>query len=184
MAWPMRLFVGIPVPQSEVYRELAGQLEALGARPVPDGTWHMTLRFLGDMDDAQPVRDALAGALEGEQSLPAVVAGVGAFQSPRKARIVWAAVQAEGVEALAKKVEDATQELGQPPDRRDFVPHVTLARLKRPKDLRSFCGVHESTRFAQGVLDEVVLYRSVLTPAGPRYERAAVFPLEPADEEE
>lgn len=166
----MRLFVGVPVPASPVYLQVVRDLlDDVDARPVPTGTWHVTLRFLGDLPDPAPAQAALDDALSGQAPIPAVVAGVGAFQDPRRARIVWAGVEAPGIEAVAADVVAATEALGQPPDKRRFRAHVTLARLRRPRDLTGFVARHADTRFAEGPLDRVVLYRSVLGPDGPSY---------------
>ncbi len=176
----MRLFVGLPVPASPRYDEVTGELlEVAGgkARGVPPGSWHVTLRFLGDLDDPAPVREALRGALADAEALPCRVMGVGAFKDPRRARIVWAGVEAPGVEDLARRVVEATRDLGVPPDERDFRAHVTLARLRWPRDVSAFVARHRDTVLAEGVLDRVVLYRSTLKPHGPHYEREAEFGL-------
>lgn len=173
----MRLFIAIPVPQSPVYAAVTRDLLAVapGARPVPDGAWHVTLRFLGDVHDPAPVIAALDAACAGRPALPAVVEGLGTFPGTgfppgKKARVAWAGVRAPGIEALADAVVRATTAFGEPPERRPFVAHVTLARLPHPADLRSLVDRHKGTLFAGGRLDRVVLFRSHLGPSGPRHE--------------
>jgi RNA 2',3'-cyclic 3'-phosphodiesterase len=102
---------------------------------------------------------------------------VGAFLSPAKAKVAWAAVQAEGIQELHQKVAAATAEFGEPPEARPFVPHATLARLDRPTDLRPWVEAHQDALLAAGVLRELVLYRSELTRQGAIHVREAVFPL-------
>ena len=173
----MRLFVGIPVPASATYDEVAREVGVLApsARPVLAGAWHITLRFLGEVLDPEPVEDALDAACRGRPALPCVVEGIGTFPGTgfppdKKARVVWAGVRAPGIDALASAVEQTTAGFGDPPESRRFVAHVTLARLGNPADLRSLVSRHKSTLFAQGLLDRVVLYRSSQGPAGPRYD--------------
>ncbi|MGB0653249.1 MAG: RNA 2',3'-cyclic phosphodiesterase, partial [Thermoplasmatota archaeon] len=98
---------------------------------------------------------------------PCRIEGRGAFPKPSQARVAWLGVDAPGLEALARCVVDATGGFGQPPDRRRFRPHVTLARLKRPADLRPW--VQQEAPGEAGHLAEVVLYRSELGPDGPSY---------------
>ncbi|MEA3137660.1 MAG: 2,3-cyclic 3-phosphodiesterase [Thermoplasmata archaeon] len=173
----MRLFVAVPVPPSPAYAEATKDIVAAapGARPVPDGAWHITLRFLGEVFDPEPVEAALVAACRGRPALPCVVESLGTFPDTgfppgKKARIAWAGVRAAGIDALASAVEQATASFGEPPERRRFVAHVTLARLPNPADLRSLVDRHKGTLFATGALDRVVLYRSRLGPAGPSYD--------------
>lgn len=169
----MRLFVGLPVPPSPRYGELAREVKAAApqARLVPAGNQHVTVRFLGEVHDAAPVIAALDAACQGRPALPCVVEGLGTFPDARfppnkRARVAWVGVRAAGVEALADAIVQATAGFGEPPEPRRFIAHVTLARLPQPADLRSLVDRHHDTLVAQGVLDRVVLFRSRLG-AGP-----------------
>lgn len=172
----MRLFVGLPVPDSPLYEAAKRDLAeaAHDARPVPPGSHHLTLRFLGEMAEPDGVAAALDAACRGRPALPCVVEGVGTFPggfpADSRARVAWAGLRAPGVEALAAAVVDATARFGESPERRPFVAHVTLARMARPADLRLVVEKHRATLFAQGVLDRVVLYASTPTPKGSAYE--------------
>lgn len=167
----MRLFLGVPAPPSPAYADVTRSLLQVrpAARPVPDGTWHCTLRFVGELDSSDALVAALDPALAGHPSLPCAVRGVGAFPEPRRARVVWAAIQAPGLDGLADAAREATRGIGQP-EERGFVGHVTLARLRDPADLRPWLQGHRDRVLAEGVLDRVVLFRSVLGPQGPSYE--------------
>lgn len=179
----MRLFVGLPVPDSARYEEAKRDVQdaARDARVVPPGSHHVTLRFLGDLHEPDGVIAALQSACLGRPALPCVVEGLGTFPggfpSDKRARVVWAGLRAPGIEALAAAVEEGTARFGEPPERRPFVAHVTLARMARPADLRLVVEKHRRTLFAQGVLDRVVLYRSTPTPRGSRYDEVHVVRL-------
>lgn len=172
----MRLFIGLPVPASPAYAEVAREVVAAApsARPVPDGAWHVTLRFFGEVFDAAPVAAVLDAVCKGRPALPCVVEGLGTFGSgfppDKRARVAWAGVRAAGIDALASAVVSATASFGEPPEPRRFVAHVTLARLPNPADLRSLVDRHKGTLFASGRLDRVVLYRSHPGPGGTRHE--------------
>ena len=168
----MRLFLGCPVPPSSAYEPLTAELVAQhDASPVAPGSWHVTLRFLGNVPDAAPVIAALEAAAAGVAAMPCVVRGVGAFPSPQRARVAWAGVEAPGLAALAKRVVAATAHLGEAPDSRDFVAHATLARLRRPRDVSSWRRHHQERLLAEGVIDRVVVFRSALGPDGAAYAR-------------
>ncbi|MEK6976132.1 MAG: RNA 2',3'-cyclic phosphodiesterase [Candidatus Thermoplasmatota archaeon] len=173
----MRLFVGLPVPDSALYEAAKRDLvqAASDARVVPPGSHHVTVRFLGEMAEPDGVIAALDRACNGRPALPCVVEGLGSFPgggfpADKKARVAWAGLRAPGVEALAQTVLEATARFGEPPERRPFVAHVTLARMARPADLRLVIEQHRRTLFAEGVLDRVVLYSSTPTPRGSAYE--------------
>ena len=172
----MRLFVALPAPPSPRYAELAREVAAVapGAKLVRDDGRHATLRFLGEVFDVAPVKAALDAACRGRPALPVVAEGLGTFHDGfpphKRSRVAWVGLRAAGVEALAAAVEQATAGFGDPPERRRFVAHVTLARLPTPADLRSLVDRHKDTLVAEGVLDRVVLYRSHVGPGGSQYE--------------
>ena len=169
----MRLFVAVPVPPGDAFAAVTRDLvQAVpGVQPVPADTWHLTLRFLGEVEEAGSITVALQQALAGLSPVPAVVRGVGAFDDTRKARVAWAAVNAPGLIEVEARVRNATACMGKPPEMRTFVPHVTLARLPEPRDLRSWIERHADTLFLAGNFAEVVLFRSELTKGGPVYTR-------------
>ncbi|HLF31329.1 MAG TPA: RNA 2',3'-cyclic phosphodiesterase, partial [Xanthomonadales bacterium] len=146
-------------------------------QPVPGGSWHITLRFLGEVDDLHLVAAAMHDALAGFAAIPAVVRGVGAFPQPCAARVAWAAVDTPGLAQVAERICAATVNMGNPPGTSSFAPHVTLARLKHARDLTQWIEQHKSTLFFQGDLKQVVLYSSKLSKQGPVYTREAVVKL-------
>jgi len=99
---------------------------------VPAANLHLTLRFLGNVDE---IRLGTLGTLLEAIDAPPFELGldrVGAFGSGRLKRVLWLGVSA-GVEAageLAVKIEHACREVGLEPEERPFRPHVTLARAR------------------------------------------------------
>lgn len=167
---PTRLFVAVWPPEPVL--ELVAALD----RPPVDGLrwtrrdqWHVTLRFLGPVADADAVVAALVGV---EAPAPAVRLGpaVGRFGH----RILHLPV--DGLSELAAAVVDVTAGLGQPPDDRPFAGHLTLARAtgRARVDLRPLAGAGvEATWTAQ----EFCLVESRLSPAGASYEVVGRYPL-------
>lgn len=141
----------------------------------PQG-WHLTLRFLGAaVPDAlasleAPLRNAAARCPAGEAGF----SGLGVFPPRGAARILWlgTSVSAAVVE-LQSACEAAAVAAGFPPETRAFRPHITLGRWREgarrpmlpPVDLGA------------GPLEQLVLFRSDLEPAGPVYSPLACFPL-------
>lgn len=182
--WVVRLFVALPLPPSPRYLEVAKELQdRFGARLVPEGSWHVTLCFLGEVDDETPVVEVLQWVLadwsagNGAGGLDVVVRGVGAFPDARRARVAWAGIEAAGLDALATAIRDALPGVGM---NREFHAHATLARFASARDISQVVAKHKETCFAQGIVGEVHLLRSELGPSGPAYVVLARFPLAPS----
>jgi 2'-5' RNA ligase len=125
-----RLFVALEIPRNAALSLslLRGGLP--GARWIDVENYHLTLRFIGDVEGH--VADETAGALDRIRRHPfhLQLAGVGIFGS-RKPHTLWAGVSASpDLSALQGEIERAFQRIGLPPDPRKFAPHVTLARLR------------------------------------------------------
>ena len=170
-----RLFVAV-WPPAEV-------LDRLAALPRPDidglrwterHHWHVTLRFLGPVPDADPVVEALTRMAA---ATPPATAVMGPAIDRFGQRILH--VPVVGVELVAAGVVAATRHLGKPPDDRPFHGHVTLARVaKHAKvDLRQLTAQAVT---AQWDVDSVCLVESRLAPTGARYEVLERFTLPPA----
>lgn len=154
-----RLFVAVWPPE-EVVAALA-ELPRPGEHGVrwtrPDN-WHVTLRFFGRVDAA-----VAAEALGGLRHLPVqAVAGPAVHRLGRSVLCV----PVSGLDELAGSVVRATATIGEPPDPRPFTGHLTLARLRR----RGACGLAGRRVDLRWPVTEVTLVRSVLDPAGSRYE--------------
>jgi 2'-5' RNA ligase len=126
----VRLFVSVE-PPSAVLDQLSSVVTAArsgaggaNVRWAGPDTWHMTLRFLGEVDDPAPVVEALS-----EASLPAATAVLGPAVELLGKRVVM--VPVTGLDDLAASVVKATASLGEPPEDRDFRGHLTLGRLSR-----------------------------------------------------
>jgi 2'-5' RNA ligase len=154
-----RLFVAAPLPR-DVRHDLAQRLPRPpepGVRWVPEEQWHVTLRFLGDADEAQAL-----GALDDLRAQPAT-----ATLGPRVSRLGRDVVclPVVGLDHIAQEVRRATAHVGEPPGR-PFVGHLTLARLRD----RNACGITGTSIVLSFPVHEVVLVRSTLEPDGATHE--------------
>ena len=129
----MRYFVALSLPENLRWqlRLLCGGLP--GARWVPPENFHITLRFLGDVDgrDMDYVDAALANIRAPGFRLR--LAGVGHFASGNRVKAVWAGVEKEpALLHLHDKIESAVVRAGLSPDGQKYTPHVTLSWPKDP----------------------------------------------------
>ncbi len=161
----IRLFVALALPA-----ELKAQLAMLaggipGARWVPPENYHLTLRFIGEVESwrAQEVDDALANIRARPFALS--LRGLGTFEKGGRICALWAGVEkTEALSLLQTKVETALQRIGLEPERRRFAPHVTLARTDRaaPEKLVAFLQAHNLFRAPPVPVDCFTLYSSRL----------------------
>jgi RNA 2',3'-cyclic 3'-phosphodiesterase len=143
---------------------------------------HISLKFLGEVDDAREaelhaaLQQAAGGAARGEpRPLTLRVTGFGVFPDFHRPNVLWVGVTPDpGLELLQHRVEQAFAPLGFPPERRPFRPHVTLGRSTRHAKPRDFTGLEEilgGIDFDETVtIDNVELMQSTLHPEGPVYQ--------------
>jgi 2'-5' RNA ligase len=184
-----RLFVAawLPPAAADEAAEIIGRLRDRGvdARWVPRGNLHVTLRFLGDVDEelVAVTADALPEAVRGIAPFELRLSGLGAFPPRGEPRVAWIGVDA-GVEELGRLAVRAEKALLRAavlsaPDPRPFRAHVTIGRPKRPGGLGRWRDLLRETAFQGGthVLEEVRLVESRLSPRGAEYVPVARFPL-------
>lgn len=169
-----------------VTRELSDVIATLAAhnadvRWTPPGNIHLTLRFLGEITGAQLLQARELMDEARELARFAVAArGLGAFPTLRAPRVLWAGVDAavdgtdrEGLHALQERTERWARTLGLPPESRRYRPHITLGRIARATPgLRALIDDVTTRSFASSgcAIDRVILMRSRLDHAEPRYE--------------
>ena len=169
-------------------RPVMERLRRLGApvRWVAEPNWHLTLKFLGDVESrqlggiGQAVREAAAGVAVFEMGL----CGLHAFPPGRTPRIVAADVTAgvEGLRALHAELEARLQAFGVAAEQRAFLAHLTLGRVQGKGDLERLwkaMAEHAQDDFGTVTVDEIVLFQSELRPEGARYTPLATAKLRP-----
>lgn len=198
----MRAFIAIEMPPPTlrqivtVQRQLAQQLRNQQldrcVRWTPASNLHLTLRFLGEIEQSQC--DALLQMLPRlaarQQALSLSVKGMGCFPNVARPSVIWCGLQGDlrSLAMLQTEVERAAQSVGMPPDDKHFKPHLTIGRTQRnatATQLRSVGAIvmqnaalpvspssHDATP-----IGELLLFQSKLTPSGPIYTRLGVFPL-------
>lgn len=168
----MRLFVAVRPPPSIL--DAVEELDRPAGADVRWSTrdqWHVTVRFLGELDEAElPV---LTGAVDAAASELAPMAATLGPKLRALGRDV-AVVPVSGLKPLAEAVEAATGSRGRPPNRRRFQGHVTVGRLRRG---RWPAGLLGKPITGEWTVESVEVVRSYLHPDGARHETVHVAPL-------
>jgi 2'-5' RNA ligase len=185
--------VGLPLPDAWqrgldiLAGILAGRLASRVSWTRP-GNWHVTLKFLGEVEQAR--LPEIIAALRGLDFAPMWLrlGGGGFFSHPGQGspRTLWIGL-AEGGEAcarLAGEVNRAFASCGFAPEVGKFRPHVTLGRVKQAREGDDWEAVGleleqglAGPEFARARVGEMLLWSSVLGPLGPKYAVLESFPV-------
>jgi len=180
----VRLFVALDFPDAvrDAIRDLIAKLKPLckDARWVRPEGMHVTLKFIGYVEPEK--LDTIVEALAGVHSAAPVemrFRGVGFFPTERRPRVFWCGIEASpNLAELAASIEGSLVPLGIAAEKRDFVPHLTLARIESPRGAEKLVAASAelqpldlgSTREA-----EFHLYESVLHRSGAEYTKRKIF---------
>lgn len=143
-------------------------------------SWHITTSFLPSVTDRSFERlvEGLADAARAHAPIDVTVGGAGAFHDPTSARVLYLAAQpADEVGRLAASCRRAAVRAGTRADGARFVPHLTLARCRRPLEATRWLRVLDACPSAMWRSDELALVESHPSDAGNRYEVLERFAL-------
>lgn len=180
----MRLFVAVDLP-AQVREHLAagtGRLRAAmdGWRWTPPDQWHLTLAFLGEVPEERlpELTRRMGLAARRHEPFALELSGLGAFNSPRRARILWVGVggDREALVRLADSVSAGARRAKIGLEERRYRPHMTLGRRRAPVDLRERLDDGAGYEGRPWTVEEFVLVESHLGSAV-RHEIREHFPL-------
>jgi 2'-5' RNA ligase len=174
---PERMFLAVALDE-ETRHAVAARLRAaldgrhLPGRSVPVPNWHITLRFLGATGEVE--RDRVLAELDEHLAVSRFrlrFGGLGAFPREAKASVLWVGCEGDiaALGEVAVACEDAARAAGFEPEGRPFHPHLTLSRIRPPRDVRETIDLVPVLRVGFEV-SEVTLYRSILGRGPASYE--------------
>ncbi|WP_134500918.1 RNA 2',3'-cyclic phosphodiesterase [Microvirga pakistanensis] len=175
-----RLFTGIEIP-SEISLALSAYRGGLpGARWIDPENYHITLRFIGDID-ARMADDvcSILGDSRWREPIAITLDGLDTFGGS-KPRAVFARTSGNGeLTDLQAEQERMMRQIGLPPETRKFIPHVTLARLKNasPIDVADYMATRGHFPKLTFTARRFVLYSSRASVGGGPYVIEAAYPL-------
>jgi 2'-5' RNA ligase len=177
-----RLFTGLEIPAEvgQVLSFLRGGLP--GARWIDPQNYHLTLRFIGDVDDAVAHEIASMLGRVRRQPFELRLEGLSSFGG-RKPRAVFAEVPpTPTLLDLQAEHERLLQRVGLEPEGRKFTPHVTLARLRdsSSRDVADYLSERGSFRSPAFHIGRFVLFSSRASVGGGPYVIEEAYPLEDA----
>ncbi|MDG6221337.1 MAG: RNA 2',3'-cyclic phosphodiesterase [Candidatus Thermoplasmatota archaeon] len=180
---PFRAFIAVDVVVSDKYREFQKELKDTGVRLkcVDSENLHLTLKFLGDIDNAKvsDIEKSIYRSVAGMQPIQCKLRGTGVFPNEENIKVVWVGMDgAESMMDIVESLEDELEQYGFPREDRAYIPHLTVARTKfdrsggsennAPK-LLPVIQKYAEEEFGAVRIDSVKLMKSELTPNGPVY---------------
>lgn len=174
-----RLFVALRLPDSLCGAVRQLQFGLRNARWLDEDSLHLTLAFIGEVDDSaqRRIEDALAHVTA--RTFRMELHGLGCFPPRGAHRVLWTgASPGEELASLARGVRRAIERAGLTPERRRFTPHVTIARFRRPppsSDLQAYLGAHSLFRTSPADIASFHLFSSTLRSSGAQYTIEATY---------
>lgn len=180
----MRLFVAIN-PPTYVRQEIVHVMQELQSlsrtsRWVRPERLHVTLKFLGNVDEAQfPLVTAILKEIRSSKPIRVRFRGVRSFPSNDLPRVLWVGVDQDGrLATLAEALAMRFEALGFRREEHAFIPHITLARINSPEgleDLVRAAAGFASYDFGEVRVSELELFESALKPSGAEYSSRGTF---------
>jgi len=174
-----RLFAAIKVQPTEEflakYYALKKNLKGEKIKWVDPENIHITLKFFGETPEHHipAISIALKEAAHHSSKFNYEIQNTGIFGSSYKPRLIWFGIQPQdGIVRLSESIFGELQKIGIEGDGQNFVPHITLARIKALEDKNFFQKVIDKYREGSIQKEEVNdfhLFESQLSPSGPRY---------------
>lgn len=165
----LRAFIAVSIRPNQQVTELMGTFRGLRGARVPKGEeMHITLAFLGDISDIERTDFCRIISDIRFSSFTVSATHIGAFPGTLRARVAYVGVDSPELvglhSALSAKIPEKYR------DKREFVPHLTIARFKVPTDMNTLIKVSDSEDYGKYRVEKLTLYSSSLTPDGAVYK--------------
>ena len=183
----IRCFVAIEIPDriqailSEVQSDFRSRIKK--ASWTRNGNFHMTLRFIGDVETTQiqEIDETLQKAVNFLKPFSIEIGGIGTFPNLSRPRVLWVGLTqgVREVTTLSKRINRELAKLGFQKDSR-FHPHFTLARLKEQVNMRTYTKLFNKHETIEGTVmnaNHITLVRSELHPSGAVYTPINIYHL-------
>lgn len=182
-----RLFVAVDVRLSEPFQVLSAQLKQQLCLDkvvwVDDKLHHLTLRFLGQTPEPYilPLKQALTKLAAENHAFSLEMNKLGVFGSKHSPQVIWLGFQDfEPFRQLFLQLEPQLSAIGFEPNYGNFVPHLTLGRIKQIQNKKRFWELVTALQPKESQVvrvDSLLLIQSRLTPQGPIYRVLERYPL-------
>ena len=182
-----RLFIAIKLTPDEnflrIYYSLRNNLKASLIKWVEPDKLHLTLKFLGETPNERitQIKQILTHFVEDKKEFEIAFDKVGIFGSSYNPRVIWFGLNNNHlIKEMGENLLQYFHENGFNRDRQNFVPHLTIGRIKKIENKKYFQTVIDKVKdenIQRFNIKEIVLYQSILKPTGPIYIELGEFEL-------
>lgn len=147
---------------------------------------HLTIKFLGEVPEnkIEQIKGLINQALRNENAFEIGVDGIGMYPNQHMPRVVWLGIEgSERLKGIHNKLDTTLEKADIPPDKRSFNPHLTIARIRRNTDKETVKEIGKTLSgfnvdsLGRCTINNIILYKSDLTPEGPEYTALLSSPL-------
>ena len=184
-----RVFCAVELP--EVVRAQLQEHILRLRKEVPDAaaSWsrveniHLTLKFFGNVavDRIPAISTAASRTVAEFSTFPIGLCETGVFPRPSRPQVLWIGVSDRSgqLSALQERLENEFAADGFPKEDRAYRPHLTIARIRKPEGARRLADAHLKMNYptSEIELNELILFRSELSPKGSRYTAISKHPI-------
>lgn len=166
----VRTFISIAVPTND---EIMGLLDKLhdceNVSPTNAEQLHLTLKFIGDVDDSklEKIERCVELALAGIEPFEMELKSIGTFPAHGDPRIVWAGTKSDmPLEVISASLGENLRDASICFDNKPFKPHITLGRISGKTDLTEICSEYRTKSLCRFECDHVDIMKSTLGSGG------------------
>jgi RNA 2',3'-cyclic 3'-phosphodiesterase len=182
-----RTFFAVDIRPDEsltaILQDIRNHLEGEKIKWVTSDLMHLTLKFLGDTPE-ESIRQIINAADLSVRQMPVMnlhLSAVGLFKNLHNPRVIWIGIKpCPLLEQAVQTLGNTLVPFGYTADNVEFIPHLTLGRVKEIKHTEKLAGLIEEYKnesFGTVCISEIIYYESMLKPEGPVYHPLAHFLL-------
>jgi len=169
----IRMFISVPVKDPSVLQPVLDAVDHIpNVRASPVSQMHMTMRFIGDIDDGKTkkVVRCIEQAVEGMDPFMITLKGSGCFPNKKRPSVLWIGAYPQDVlKGISDRIASNLKAANIQFDEKPFKSHITVGRCKGPVDTDAFLEVYKDTEFTSFSCDEILVMRSELGPKGAKH---------------
>ena len=174
-----RLFTAIKIHPSaryiSLFNEISFSLRHERIKWVEPENMHLTLKFFGETNEEKipAITNALKNGVAQLKPFTFKIMNTGIFGSRYDPKVIWFGIEKQAeLDNLAKNIFEELGDIGWQQDRQNFVPHLTIGRIKELKDKPLFQQIiskYNAVEIQEENVTEIILYESILRREGPLY---------------
>ncbi len=174
-----RLFAAIKIHPSaryiNVFNEISSSLRHERIKWVEPENTHLTLKFFGETDETKipAIRQSIETAVAQSKPFTLKIANTGIFGTRYDPKVIWFGIEKQDeLENLAQNIFNELAKCGWEKDRQNFVPHLTIGRIREVKDKSLFQQIiskYNTVEVQEENVTEIILYESILRREGSMY---------------